>query len=220
MVVFGLQPEISDMNTVIHIDDIALYQAGRYISVHEVVWLNHSFPTHAWIRVFFHLAVRLEHEQYVYFTAETVQQIALNQLAKTLTASFSLRKHGCISKCLCITHGLRIQNYLNHENEESESTHTVDKLTIDRITNGRLYTIHFNRSECFFLRVFLAIINAAKHCTFSSACQALKFCRETDTGIYGLMAHATRDIQIKFLHRCYHIDRLFPFVFHKVIEEL
>ncbi|XP_013793958.1 uncharacterized protein LOC106478000 [Limulus polyphemus] len=37
MAVFGVQPERRDRNAVIHIDEIAQYQAGRYISSNEAV---------------------------------------------------------------------------------------------------------------------------------------------------------------------------------------
>ena len=46
MAVFGVQPEGSDRNAVIHIDEIAQYQAGRYISSSEAVWRILSFPIH------------------------------------------------------------------------------------------------------------------------------------------------------------------------------
>jgi hypothetical protein len=37
MAIFGLQPERSDRNMVIHIDEIAQYPGGRYISSNEAV---------------------------------------------------------------------------------------------------------------------------------------------------------------------------------------
>jgi hypothetical protein len=59
MAVFGVQPEISDRNAVLHIDEIAQYQARRYISSNEAVWRILSFPIHERSPAVVHLAVRL-----------------------------------------------------------------------------------------------------------------------------------------------------------------
>ena len=37
MAVLGLQPDISDRNAVMHIDGVAHYQTGRYISSNETM---------------------------------------------------------------------------------------------------------------------------------------------------------------------------------------
>jgi hypothetical protein len=87
-----VQPERSDGNAVIHIDEIAQYLAGRYISSNEAVWRILSFPIHERSPAVVHLAVHLENGQRVYFTAANVQQIALNPPATTLTAFFTLSK--------------------------------------------------------------------------------------------------------------------------------
>ena len=54
MAVFGLQPEIKD------IEDIVQYQAGRYISSNEAVWRILSFPIHERSLAVVHLAVHLQ----------------------------------------------------------------------------------------------------------------------------------------------------------------
>ncbi|VDM92856.1 unnamed protein product [Onchocerca ochengi] len=63
MAVFGVQPERSDRNAVLHIDEIAQYQAGRYISSNEAVWRILSFPIYERSPAVVHLAVHLENGQ-------------------------------------------------------------------------------------------------------------------------------------------------------------
>ena len=97
MAVFCLQTQ---RNAVIHIDEIAQYQAGRYISSNEAVWRILSFQIHERSPAIVHLAVHLENGQRVYFTASNVQQIALNPSSTTLTAFFTLCQTGAFAKTL------------------------------------------------------------------------------------------------------------------------
>ncbi|VDP19905.1 unnamed protein product [Onchocerca flexuosa] len=90
MAAFGVQLERSDRNGILNIDEIAQYQAGRYISSNEAVWRILSFPIYERSPAVVHLAVHLENGQRVYFAAGNVQQIALNPPATTLTAFFTL----------------------------------------------------------------------------------------------------------------------------------
>ncbi|VDP22567.1 unnamed protein product [Onchocerca flexuosa] len=76
MAVFDVQPERSDRNSALHIDEIAQNPA--------VV----------------HLAVRLENGQRAYFTVANTQQIALNPPATTLTAFFTLCQNDPFAKTL------------------------------------------------------------------------------------------------------------------------
>ncbi|XP_043937508.1 uncharacterized protein LOC122810098 [Protopterus annectens] len=100
MAVFGVQPEGSDRNAVIHINEIAQYLAGRYISSNEAVWRILSFAIHERSPAVVHLAVHLENGQHIYFTAVNVQQIALNPPATTLTAFFTLCQNDAFAKTL------------------------------------------------------------------------------------------------------------------------
>ncbi|GFV94459.1 ATP-dependent DNA helicase [Trichonephila clavipes] len=94
------QQETNDKNAVMHIDEVAQYQAGRYISSNEAVWRILSFPIHERSPAVVHLAVHLENGQRVYFTAKNVQQIALNPPATTLTAFFTLCQNDAFAKIL------------------------------------------------------------------------------------------------------------------------
>ncbi|VDO30866.1 unnamed protein product [Onchocerca flexuosa] len=85
MTVFGVEPERSDRNAVLHIDEIAKYQAGRYTSSNEAGWRILSFPIHERKAAVVHFAIHLDNGQRVYFTAANVQQIALNPATTMLT---------------------------------------------------------------------------------------------------------------------------------------
>ncbi|GFR19314.1 ATP-dependent DNA helicase, partial [Trichonephila clavata] len=95
-----MQQETSDRNAVMHIDEVAQYQAGRYISSNEAIWRILSFPIHERSPAVIHLAVHLENGQRVYFTASNVQQRALNPPATTLTAFFHLCQNDAFAKTL------------------------------------------------------------------------------------------------------------------------
>ncbi|VDM99833.1 unnamed protein product [Onchocerca ochengi] len=58
-----IETEGSNRNAVSHIDEIAQYQAGRYISSNEAVWRILSFPMHERSPAVVHIAVPLENGQ-------------------------------------------------------------------------------------------------------------------------------------------------------------
>ncbi|GFQ70197.1 helitron_like_N domain-containing protein [Trichonephila clavata] len=100
MAVFGVQPENSDRNAVPVIDEIAQYQAGRYISSNEAAWRIFSFPMHERNPAVIHLSIHLENGQCVYFTDENVLQRALNPPGTTLTAFFTLCQEDAFARTL------------------------------------------------------------------------------------------------------------------------
>ena len=89
-----------------------------------------------------------------------------------------------------------------------------DQPTIFKDTTiGRLFTIHPNQSECFFLRLllvnvlgptsfdYLGTVNGSIHDTYRNACQALNlFQNDHNTGITASMTRAKRQLQVKFVH--------------------
>jgi hypothetical protein len=91
MTVFGVQPENSDRNAVLVINEIAQYQAGRCISSNEAAWRIFSFPMHEHNpAVVGSLSSSFREGQLVYFTDANVQQRTLDPPGTTLTAFFTL----------------------------------------------------------------------------------------------------------------------------------
>ena len=79
-------------------------------------------------------------------------------------------------------------------------------------TIGRLYTVHPNQHECFFLRLllvnvpgptsfeYLRTVNGTIHDTYRSACQALNLLENDQHWITASMTRAKRQPQVKFVH--------------------
>ncbi|XP_023720955.1 uncharacterized protein LOC111871823 [Cryptotermes secundus] len=189
MAVYGVKPEISDGNAVTHFDEIAQYQAGIYISSNEAVWRILSFPIHERSPAVVHLAVHLENGQRVYFTTANVQQIALNPPDTTLIVFFVLCQNEAFAKILLYSEvpTYYTWNASRKSFERRKRGERVDEQTgiFKETTIGRLYTVHPNEDECFFLHMLLVnvpgptsfqqlrIVNGVTHATFRSACQAL-----------------------------------------------
>ncbi|GFW51147.1 ATP-dependent DNA helicase [Trichonephila clavipes] len=139
MAVFGVG------NVAAPLDEINQYQLGRYINSNEAVWRILSFPIHELHPTVIHLAVHLENEQRVYFTADYIR--------------FQRRKQG-----------KAVEGHTN--------LYSSDAL-------GRLYTVHPNNTECFYLRLLLInirgpisfqdlrTVNGQLCATYRQACQEL-----------------------------------------------
>ncbi|GFW18545.1 ATP-dependent DNA helicase [Trichonephila clavipes] len=157
MAVFGVG------NVAAPLDEINQYQLGRYISSNEAVWRILSFPIHERHPTVIHLAVHLENGQRVYFTADNVRARALVPPATTLTAFYSLCQDDIFAKTLLYSE--------------------VPKFYTDAL--GRLYTVHPNNTECFYLRLLLInirgpisfqdlrTVNGQLCATYRQACQEL-----------------------------------------------
>ena len=189
MAVFGVQTKNSDRIAVQNIDEIAQYQAGRYISSDEAAWRIFSFLMHERNPALVHLAVHLENGQRVYFTHANVQQRALNPPNTTLTAFFTLCQKDAFARTLMYS---EVPSYYTWNVTKKEFVRRRRGETVDghpgifsENTIGRLYTVHPNQDECFFLRMLLVnvsgprsfqelkIVDGIAHATFRSACQAL-----------------------------------------------
>ncbi|VDK86682.1 unnamed protein product [Onchocerca ochengi] len=92
------EPARNDRNVVLHIDEIAQYQTGRYISGNEAVWRILSFFIYERSLLVVDLTAHLENGQRIYFIAAAVQQIALNPPTKT--AFFTLCQKDLFAKTL------------------------------------------------------------------------------------------------------------------------
>ncbi|XP_054711426.1 uncharacterized protein LOC129221016 [Uloborus diversus] len=74
------------------IDEIEIYESGRYISSSEAVWKILGFPIHERYPAVIHLAVHLENGQRVYFTAHNIHNKVAKPPETTLSAFFNLCK--------------------------------------------------------------------------------------------------------------------------------
>ncbi|GFX96455.1 ATP-dependent DNA helicase [Trichonephila clavipes] len=144
-------------NVAAPLDEINQYQLGRYISSNEAVWRILSFPIHERHPTVIHLAVHLENGQRVYFTADNVLPKFYTWNAST--KKFQRRKQG-----------KAVEGHTN--------LYSSDAL-------GRLYTVHPNNTECFYLRLLLInirgpisfqdlrTVNGQLCATYRQACQEL-----------------------------------------------
>ena len=125
MAVLSLQPETSDRNAVIHIDEVAQYEAGRHISSNEAEWQIRSLPTNERSPVVIHLEVHLRNGQRVYLKAEKCSKNSpestgynVNRFLHVMSENDVMQKHCCIRKCIRITHEMRVERHLKDANEE------------------------------------------------------------------------------------------------------
>lgn len=153
MAVFGL----SDRNA--QTDEITQFQMGRYISSNEAVWRILGFSIHERHPTVVHLSVHLENGQRVYFTEENVQQRAEHPPNTTLTAFFSLCQTDEFARTLLYHEVPKYYtwNAKKHEFQRRKQGPTVPDQagvhTSDAL--GRVYTVHPNNAECFYLRMLL-----------------------------------------------------------------
>ncbi|XP_017461157.1 PREDICTED: uncharacterized protein LOC108354487 [Rhagoletis zephyria] len=170
-------------------DEIDQFQLGRYISSNEAVWRILSFPIHERHPTVVHLAVHLENGQRVYFTAQNVRARASCAPATTLTAFFDLCRHDMFAKTLLYsdvpkyyTWNAKKKQFQRRKQGRAVSGHNNLFLS-DAL--GRLYTVHPQNAECFYLRLLLInihgptgfkdlrTVNNRLCATYRQACQEL-----------------------------------------------
>lgn len=175
-------------------DEIANYLNGRYISTSEAVWRIFSFSIHERYPTVTHLAVHLENGQRVYFSSANLQQVIQNPPSTTLTAFFSLCSRDDFAKTLLYCEVPSYYTWTNKTWNRRKRGQDVDGHPgVKKDTAlGRVYTIHPNYSECFYLRIllhhirgptsfdYLRIINGVAQPTYQAACQALGLLENDD----------------------------------------
>lgn len=183
MAVFGVESGNSN-------DEITQYQMGRYVSTNEAIWRIFSFAIHERHPTVVHLAVHLENGQRVYFTTENALQRAERPPSTTLTSFFETCRSDEFAKTLMYVEmpkyytwnqstrkfqrrkqGKRVPGY--------ENVYSTDAL-------GRIYTIHPNNDECYYLRLLLVnvrgptsfenikTVDGVLYRTYREACQRLQ----------------------------------------------
>ena len=182
MAVFGLQDP--DRN-----NEVNKYQTGRYVSSSEAVWRIFNFPIHERYPAVEHLAVHLENGQRVYFTPETALQQAAVPPGTTLTAFFTLCQTDDFARTLLYNELPRYYTWDKRKKVWKRRAQGEPVLGFNGVrkadTLGRVYTVHPNNAECYFLRLLLHTIKGPTSFaslktvhgttfeTFRQACHAL-----------------------------------------------
>ncbi|GFX55068.1 uncharacterized protein LOC104236095 [Trichonephila clavipes] len=186
------------------------------ISSNEAVW-RILFPIHERHPSVIHLAVHLENGQRVYFTADNVRARALVPPATTLTAFYSLCQDDLFAKTLLYsevpkfyTWNASTKKFQRRKQGKAVEGHT-NLYSSDAL--GRLYTVHPNNTECFYLRLLLInirgpisfqdlrTVNGQLCATYRQACQELNLL-ENDAHWDTALADASntaRPLQIRTL---------------------
>ena len=168
-------------------DEVSAYETGRYISTSEAIWRIFRFPIHERFPPVMHLSVHLENGQRVYFTEENIIEKIKNPPKTTLMAFFDLCKTDEYAKKLLYNEIPVYYVWRNgsfHRRKKGDVVPDCKEIRKDDIL-GRVYTVHPNNSECYYLRILLheirgptsyediKTIDGVIHPTFQSACRAL-----------------------------------------------
>lgn len=152
MAVFGVANEQNNQ------DEITQFQLGRYISTNEALWRIFSFTIHERHPTVVHLSVHLENGQRVYFNTENARRQAQTPPSTTLTAFFDLCRNDVFARTLLYSEVPKYYTWTASKIfKKRKQGKPVDGhpnvYSTDAI--GRIYTVHPNNVECFFLRLLL-----------------------------------------------------------------
>lgn len=169
------------------VDEIRNYQLGRYISSNEAIWRILDFPIHERHPTVVHLAVHLENGQRIYFTEDNIHEKVNEPPRTTLTAFFLLCQKDNFAKRLLYCD---VPKYYIWNASEKVFKRCVQGSAVvgypdvrEGDAMGRVYTVHPNNFECFFLRLLLhtvrgptsfedlRTVNGHICATFREACQ-------------------------------------------------
>lgn len=166
-------------------DEILIFQSGRYISSSEAVWRILSFDIHERDPTVIHLAVHLENGQRVYFTAANAQQVAQNPKESTLTAFFKLCAVDPFAAALYYNEVPSFYTWSRNKFRRRRQGTPVDGHpgVFKSTALGRVYTVHPNNAECYYLRMLLhsirgptsfeslRTVNGVVHERYQAACR-------------------------------------------------
>lgn len=182
MAVFGIAPENAN-------DEVGNYQMGRYVSSNEALWRIFSFKIHERYPTVVHLAVHLENGQRVYFTIENAARRAVSPPSTTLTSFFEICSIDDFARTLFYSEVPKYYtwNQSSKKFQPRKQGNPVPDWPHVRATEalGRIYTVHPNNAECFYLRLLLInvrgptsfenlrTVNGRLCATYREACQCL-----------------------------------------------
>lgn len=156
MAVFGIANSNGPIN------EIDQFQIGRYISSNEAVWRILGFDIHERFPTVTHLSVHLENGQRVYFTEENAAQKAMNPPNTTLTAFFNLCATDKFAKTLLYNEVPQFYTWNQSTKQFYRRKQGIKHPSVAGIFStsalGRVYTVHPNNSECYYLRMLLHVI--------------------------------------------------------------
>ncbi|XP_063907805.1 uncharacterized protein LOC135125948 [Zophobas morio] len=167
-------------------DEISQYQMGRYVSSNEAFWRIFSFAIHERHPTVVHLAVHLENGQRVYFNESNAADRAARPPSTTLT---SFCQTDDFARTLLYADVPR--NYTWNASSKSFQRRKQgtpveghpNVFSSDAL--GRIYTVHPNNDECYYLRLLLVnvrapisfkqlrTVNGQLCATYREACQLL-----------------------------------------------
>lgn len=140
-------------------DEITQFQLGRYISSNEAYWRIFGFKIHNRHPTVVHLDVHLENGQRICFTEENAKEKIENPPNTTLTGFFNLCKHDDFAKTLLYN---EVPTYYRWNSSSKLFIRRKQGSKLDDENNiscsdaiGRVYTIHPNNAECYYLRLLL-----------------------------------------------------------------
>ncbi|UYV76647.1 hypothetical protein LAZ67_14001572 [Cordylochernes scorpioides] len=138
-------------------NEVLEYQHGRYISSNEAVWRILGFPIHRRHPMIQHLSVHLENGQRVYFTSANAALQAHRPPKTTLTEFFALCQRDNFAKTLLY---VEVPVYYIWSASKSwqprkQGSRIADQVAFASDAIGRVYTVHPNFEECFYLRMLL-----------------------------------------------------------------
>ncbi|GFR20599.1 ATP-dependent DNA helicase [Trichonephila clavata] len=176
-------------NTAASNEEVIHYQLGGYISSNEAVWSILSFSINERYPTVVHLAVHLENGYRVYFASENVHARAMLPPPTTLTEFFTLCRNDTFARTLLYS---EVPTYFTWNTSTRTFQRRKQGRTVQGHLNlystdalGRLYTVHPNNAECFYLRLLLInvrgptsfqelkTVNGHVYATFREACQKL-----------------------------------------------
>ena len=142
-----------------NIDEITQFQTGRYISSNEAAWRIFGFPIHERYPPIEHLSVHLEDGERVFFNPDNAGQVGHAPRDTTLTGYFKLCQRDDFARTIYYwevpryyTWNKNARKWQRRKKGKPVQDHPEVKSTD---TLGRVYGVHPNQFERFFLRMLL-----------------------------------------------------------------